>query len=114
MSYIPVFMAKTETGLNSIPREFRLHSLSSVVGGDDEERLLYPVRALRRYLISTLPSWSGNPFGSVQDSNRPIPEAAISFLLQDTIKTAHSLFPEDLTPLVKVRVHDIRGIAFRT
>ena len=45
VSYLPEFVAKTETILNPLPREFRIRSLPAVVGHDDE-RLLCPVRAL--------------------------------------------------------------------
>ena len=38
-------------------------------------------------------------------------KAAISFFLQDTIKTSHESFPEEFGPLLKVRAHDIWGIA---
>ena len=111
LSYLPEFVAKTETGLNPIPREFRLRSLSSVVGREDEERLLCPVRALHQYLQTTSSSWPRNLFVSVRDPKRPMSKAAISFFLRDTIKTAHESFPGDLGPLFKVRAHDIRGIA---
>ncbi|KAK3892123.1 hypothetical protein Pcinc_004090 [Petrolisthes cinctipes] len=112
LSYLPEFVVKIETGLNPIPRQFILRSLSSVVGREDEERLLCPVRAIRQYLETTSsPSRPRNLFVSVRDPKRPMSKAAISFFLRDTIKTAHESFPEDLGPLFKVRAHDIRGIA---
>ena len=46
LSYLPEFVAKTETSLNPIPREFCLCSLSPIMGREDEERLLCPVRAV--------------------------------------------------------------------
>ncbi|MPC58099.1 hypothetical protein E2C01_052093 [Portunus trituberculatus] len=37
--------------------------------------------------------------------------AAISFFLRDTIKSAHSSFPDSSCHELKVHAHDIRGIA---
>lgn len=112
LSYLPEFVAKTETGLNPVPREFRLRSLASTVGREDEERFLCPVRALRKYLQATsAPSRPRNLFVSVRSPNRPMSKAAISFFLRDIIKESHQSFPVELGLLLKVRAHDIRGIA---
>ena len=46
LSYLPEFIAKTETSSHPLPREFTFTSLTAMVGADDEERLLCPVRAL--------------------------------------------------------------------
>ena len=53
VSYLPDFIAKTDTETHSTPREFRIKSLSPLVGSEDEERLLCPVRALSLYLHRT-------------------------------------------------------------
>ena len=39
LSYLPEFVAKTETQLRPLPREFLLLGLRSILGQDDEERL---------------------------------------------------------------------------
>ena len=112
LSYLPEFVAKTETALNPIPREFLLRSLSPVVGREDEERLLCPVRAVRHYLsVTASTSRPRSLFVSLRDPARRMSKAAISFFLRDAIKTAHASFPEELSLLFKVRAHDIRGIA---
>ncbi|MPC98634.1 hypothetical protein E2C01_094010 [Portunus trituberculatus] len=38
-------------------------------------------------------------------------KAAISFFLQDTIKSAHAFFPDSSCHELQVRAHDIHGIA---
>ena len=53
LSYLPEFIAKTETLSHSLPREFTLTSLTAAVGADDEKRLLCPIQALRWYLRRT-------------------------------------------------------------
>lgn len=53
LSYLLEFLAETETAANPLPWEFSLASLSEVVGLDEEERLLCPVRALKWYLHRT-------------------------------------------------------------
>ena len=77
LSYLPDFVAKTETPTNPLPREFVLISLSDSVGLDDEERLLCPVRALRWYLHRTRsPSRPRHLFLSVRDPKRPLSKAS--------------------------------------
>ena len=112
LSYLPEFIAKTETVSNPTTREFRLRSLTPLVGAEDEERLLCPVRAVHLYLQRT--AFTPRPrqlFLSVRDLKKPLSKAALSFFLRETIKMAHESLPEELCPLLKVRAHDIRGIA---
>lgn len=112
LSYLPDFVAKTESAVNPIAREFRLRCLSSVVGRDDDERLLCPVRALKWYRHRT--SAQHRPrhlFLSVKDLDRHLSKAALSFFLRETIKAAHESLPEQDCTAIKVRAHDIRGIA---
>ena len=112
LSYLPEFIAKTETDTNPIPREFRLRSLAAYVGQDDEERLLCPVRALSWYRrVTSSSTRPRNLFLSVHDQKRAMSKAAMSFFLRETIKTAHVSLPDSLCPPMKVRAHDIRGIA---
>ncbi|XP_045101307.1 uncharacterized protein LOC123498206 [Portunus trituberculatus] len=104
--------AKRVGELHALSQRVPSSSLSSVVGREDEERLLCPVRAVRRYLAATASaSRPRSLFVSLRDPARRMSKAAISFFLQDTIKTAHESFPEELGPLFKVWAHDIRGIA---
>lgn len=110
--YLPEFIAKTETIMNPTKREFRLRSLSPLIGPEDEERLLCPVRAINFYLLRTAPTPRPRQlFVSVRDRKKPLSKAALSFFLRETIKMAHQSLPEELCPLLKVRAHDIRGIA---
>ena len=112
LSYLPEFIAKTETGSNPIPREFRLCSLSAITGRDDEERLLCPVRALKWYRhLTSSATRPRHLFLSVRDQTRPMSKAALSFFLRETIRTAHNSFPDSLCTPLKVRAHDLRGIA---
>ena len=50
LSYIPQFVAKSESVTRSIPRSFLVKSLSDFAAGLDDDLLLCPVRALRIYL----------------------------------------------------------------
>lgn len=112
LSYLPEFVAKTETATNPGPREFKLASLSEVVGRDDEERRLCPVRALKWYLHRTKSqSRPRQLFLSVKDPSRPLSKAAISFFLKQLIRSAHENFPEHLGPTLRVKAHDVRAVA---
>ena len=54
LSYVPEFVAKSESLTRSIPRSFLVRSLSDFVAGLDDDLLLCPVRALCIYLDRTL------------------------------------------------------------
>lgn len=112
LSYLPDFIAKTETEANPLPREFRLRSLAAFVGNEDEERLLCPVRALRCYLQRTAsPSRPRQLFTAVQNQSRYMSKNALSFYLRTTIREAHEACLDSVCDLLRVRTHDIRGIA---
>ena len=51
LSYIPQFVAKSESLTRSIPRSFLVKSLADFAAGLDTDLLLCPVRALRLYLL---------------------------------------------------------------
>ena len=51
LSYIPQFVAKSESLTRSIPRSFLVTSLADFEAGLDTDLLLCPVRALRLYLL---------------------------------------------------------------
>ena len=51
LSYIPQFVAKSESLTRSIPRSFLVKSLAAFAAGHDTDLLLCPVRALRLYLL---------------------------------------------------------------
>ncbi|MPC97527.1 hypothetical protein E2C01_092845 [Portunus trituberculatus] len=112
VSYLLEFIVKTDMADHSTPREFRIKSLATVVGSEDVERLLCLVRAVRHYLQRTaLPTRPCNLFLAVKCPSRPMSKAAISFFLWDTIKSAHASFPDSSCRELKVRAHDICGIA---
>ena len=54
LSYVPEFVAKSESLTRSIPRSFLVQSLSDFAAGLDNDLLLCPVKALRIYLDRTL------------------------------------------------------------
>ena len=53
LSYVPEFLAKTESFSNPLPRSFLAKSLSDFVAGLEKDLLLCPVRALHIYLCRT-------------------------------------------------------------
>ncbi|MPC66072.1 hypothetical protein E2C01_060215 [Portunus trituberculatus] len=66
---------------------------------------------------SSLPAQDGfayktpKPPSCCKCPSRPMSKAEISFFLQDTIKSAYTSFPDSSCCELKVRGHDIRGIA---
>ena len=53
LSYVPEFLAKTETAVCPLPHSFTVQSLQDFAAGLQEELLLCPVRSLREYLRRT-------------------------------------------------------------
>ncbi|MPC78058.1 hypothetical protein E2C01_072532 [Portunus trituberculatus] len=113
ISYVPEFLAKTERAFNRLPREFRLKSFTPLVAPDDQERLLCPVRVLT-YMLERSKNFSHKPrnlFISPSNTAKPFSKNALLFLLKEIILQAHESFPEELQQPLKLRAHDIRGIA---
>ena len=53
LSYLPEFVAKTESERNPLPHPFLVRSLEDFVGNLPEDRLLCPLRTVRVYLRLT-------------------------------------------------------------
>ena len=90
LSYVPQFVAKSESLTRSIPRSFLVKSLSDFAAGLDDDLLLCPFRALRIYLdrISSLSSLRHRLFVSPRRPTRPLSKNAVSFFLRDVISSA--------------------------
>ena len=96
LSYVPQFVAKSESLTRSIPRSFLVKSLSNFAAGLDDVLLLCPVRALRHCL-----------FVSPRHPTRPLSKNAVSFFLRDVISSAGASRPD----VGRIRAHDIRGVS---
>ena len=104
LSYVPEFVAKSESLSRSILRSFLVKSLSDFVAGLDDDLLLCPVRALRIYLDRTLslaPSRRRH-FVSPSCPTRAMFKNVVSFFLREVIHGAE---------VGMVRAHDIRGVS---
>ena len=53
LSYVPEFVAKTESAIRPLPRSFEVKSLGDFAAGLPEDLLLCPVRSLSAYLDRT-------------------------------------------------------------
>ena len=96
LSYVPEFVAKSESLSRSIPRSFLVKSLSDFAEGLDVDLLLCPVRALRVSLDRTLslaPS-RRRLFVSPSSPTRAMSKNAVSFLLRVVIPVAAASRPE--------------------
>lgn len=102
------FLAKNEDPSKPWPRSFSIKSLADILGLEEEERLLCPVRAVRYYLQRTekIRGPSSHLWCSVQNPSRPMSKNAIYFL-RDLISKAHSLMQEDMLPSFKVKAHEV-------
>ena len=108
LSYVPDFVAKSESLSRTIPRSL-VRSLSDFAAGLDDDLLLCPVRALRIYLdrLSALSPLRRRLFVSPSRPSRPLSKNAISFFLRDVISNAGASRPE-VGPL---RAHDIHSVS---
>ena len=109
LSYVPDFVAKSESLSRTIPRSFLVRSLSDFAAGLDDDLLLCPVRALRIYLarLSTLSPLRRRLFVSPSRPSRPLSKNAVSFFLRDVISSAGASRPE----VGRLRAHDIRSVS---
>ena len=108
LSYLPEFVAKTESEHNPLPRLFVVKSLEDFVVDLPEGRLLCPVRAVRIYLERTA-SIAPRPralFVSASCPTRALSKNALSFFLRRVIKVSGSVV-DGSSP----HAHSIRGVA---
>ena len=108
LSYVPQFVAKSESLTRSISRYFLVKSLSDFAAGLDDSLLLCPVRALRIYLdrTATLAPNRHRLFVSPRCPSRSILKSAVLFFLRDVISSAGASRPE----VGRRRAHDVRGV----
>ena len=109
VSYVPEFLAKTETAVRSLPRSFSVQSLGDFAAGLPEDLLLCPVRSLREYVTRTsrFVSRPRRLFVSPHCPSRSMSKNAISYFLHEVIVHSGSSSESVAAP----RAHSIRGIA---
>ena len=109
LSYVPQFVAKSESLTHSIPRAFLVKSLSNFVAGLYEDLLLCPVRALRIYLDRTRPlaPVRHRLLVSPHRPSRTLSKNAVSLFLREVITAAGAARPE----VSSMRAHEIRGVS---
>ena len=84
LSYIPQFVAESESLTRSIPRSFLVTSLADFAAGLDIDLLLCPVRALRLYLLRarSLSPCRHRLFVSLRRLSRTMYKNAVSFFFE--------------------------------
>ena len=112
LSFLPEFVAKTESERNPLPRSFVVKSLNSFVGNMPEELLLCPVRALKVYINKTkgLLPHPRTLFVSPRNPSRPLSKNAISYFLREVISQAPGSEASP-GPSARPRAHSIRAMA---
>ena len=109
LSYVPEFLAKTETAVHPLPRSFSIQSLQEFAAGLPEELLLCLVRSLRDYVKRTS-RFVNRPrrlFVSPRCPSHAMSKNGISLLLREVIVQSGTSSEEVTAP----RAHGIRGIA---
>ena len=109
LSYVPQFVAKSESLTRSIPRSFLMKSLSDFAAGLDDDLLLCHVRALRIYLDRTrsLTPLRHCLFVSPRRPSCAMSKNDVSFSLREVINAAGASQPE----VGSVRAHEIRSVS---
>ena len=109
LSYIPQFVAKSESLTRSIPRSFLVPSLADFVAGLNTDLLLCPVRALRLYLLRarSLSPGCHRLFVSPRRPSRAMSKNAVSFFLGVVISVAEAARPQ----VGSLRAHDVRSVS---
>ena len=107
LSYVPQFVAKSESLTRSIPRSFLVKSLSDFAAGLEDDLLLCPVQALHIYLDRTASfAPRHHLFVSPRHPSHSLSKNAVSFFLRDVISSAGASRPE----VGQIRAHDVRGV----
>ena len=109
LSYVPEFLAKTETAMRPLPRSFSIQSLQDFAAGLPGDLLLCPIRSLREYLRRTS-CFVNRPrrlFVSPRRPSRAMSKNGISFLLREVVVHSGASLEDGVAP----RAHSICGIA---
>ena len=108
LSYLPEFVAKTESERNPLPRSFLVRSLEDFVGDLPEDRLLCPVRAVHVYLQCTeaLRPRPRTLFVSPSCPSRALSKNALSYFIRQIIIDSGAAGDG-----VSSRAHSVRGVA---
>ena len=109
LSYVPEFVAKTETAARPLPRSFEVKSLGDFAAGLLDDLLLCAVRSLSAYVARTA-QFVNRPrrlFVSPHCPSRAMFKNGISYLLREVIVQSGASSQSDQAP----RAHSIRGIA---
>ena len=109
LSYIPQFVAKSESLTRSIPRSFLVKSLADFAAGLDIDLLLCPVRALRLYLLwaRSLSPCRHRLFVSPRRHSHAMSKNAVSFFLREVISAAGAARPH----VGSLRAHEVRSVS---
>ena len=109
LSYVPEFMAKTESAMRPLPRSFEVKSLGDFAAGMPEDLLLCPVRSLSAYLdrMSGLGNRPRRLFVSSKCPSRAMSKNGISYMLGEVIVQSGASSQSGQVP----RAHIIRDIA---
>ncbi|XP_066987475.1 uncharacterized protein [Macrobrachium rosenbergii] len=111
-SLSPLFLAKNENPSTPWPRTFEIKGMTEILG-QEPERVLCPVRALKFYLQRTeeCQGPSDNLWCSVKRPDLPLSKNALAFFLRSTILDAHSDGQDSDMSLWKVKAHKVRAVA---
>ena len=109
LSYVPEFVAKTETATRPLPRSFEVQSLEDFAAGLPEDLLLCPVRSLSAYLARTsnIANRPRRLFVSPKCPSRAMSKNGISYMLRELIVQSSASSQSGQAP----RAHSIRGMA---
>ena len=109
LSYVPEFVAKTETATRPLPRSFEVQSLGDFAAGLPEELLLCVVRSLSAYMTRTsqVVNRPRRLFVSPKCPSRAMSKNGISYMLREVIVQSGTSSQSGQAP----RAHSIRGIA---
>ena len=111
-SFVPDFVAKNQDPSVFDPKfeSFSIPSLRDFSGGEQDEMLLCPVRAVRQYLRRTRSFRPEFPrlFLSTGLRRKMVSRNTISFWIREVIRKAYLSAGED--PPARIRAHETRGI----
>ena len=113
LSYVPEFVAKTQSTAAGASH-FELPALTNILGQTDEDALLCPVRALRRYLELTKDSRPACRRLFITPSRRSpksVSKNSISFWIRQVVRSAYDGVSVRERDMCLVKAHEVRALA---
>ena len=114
LSFVDDFIAKTQVpgDPTTALQPFEVSALTTILGPDDSDQLLCPVRMVREYVSRTSTSRPRcRRLFVATNSPKPVSKNTISYWIRGVISRAYEGASPDVAAACQVKAHEVRAIA---